>query len=360
VERLAAVWLPALARESRDGVTSQQFVDCLDEIIGFCPFAEPLRWGLIMMPIRGPSRFFGGEIPALEMLRAAVERSAQTPVFLGVAQGAFSAEAAALGELVIPPDACDEFRRSLPIETLGQRQLATTARRLGLNTVGAFGDLPVARVAERFDREVLFLHRVARGDAGELPRQRDQRLPARLRELRGDADPVVVQKGFFGEQSAADERAAAAAHHVRRRLGAEGVVMGWLHDGHTPLERGHLLPWGAPSPPRVSASAPWPGRLPSPSPTVTLAQPVRAELVDGAHRGIRIESSGLLNGVVAWCRLDGNSYLAVERTAGPWPLVTHWWRGQSARAHLQVLVEGGGAFLFVAERNRWWVAGVYD
>ena len=219
MERLLCVFVPALADESPDGATLRTYLALLDALGLLCPFTEPVRLGLYAMPTRGPSRFFGGEAAVLDAVAAAVGDVARAEARLGVADGLFCAELAARRAVVVPVGATDAFRRAQALDALGRRDLATTGRRLGLHTVGAFADLAASRVAERFDGHALVLHQVARGLVGELPGQRDPRLAARLARLRGEARPHAEQRGFFGGRGAGDDRAEAAAHRVRRRLG---------------------------------------------------------------------------------------------------------------------------------------------
>ncbi len=126
---------------------------------------------------------------------------------------------------------------------LGRKDVATTCQRLGLHTVGSFADLDTARVAERFKKHALVLHCVARGELFELDGQRDRKLAARLRQLRGEEDTHDEHSGFFGQRGAGDDRAEAAAHRVRRRLGADAVVVASLRGGRDPEDRATLVPW---------------------------------------------------------------------------------------------------------------------
>jgi hypothetical protein len=177
------------------------------------------------------------------------------------------------------PGATESFRRSLPLSVLGRKDVATTCQRLGLHTVGSFADLDTARVAERFNKHALVLHCVARGELFELDGQRDLKLAARLRQLRGEEDTHDEQLGFFGQRGAGDDRAEAAAHRVRRRLGADAVVVASLRGGRVPEDRATLVPWGSPKS-VIRDVAPWPGQMRAPSPATTLNRPVAVQLRD--------------------------------------------------------------------------------
>jgi hypothetical protein len=358
VERLLALWVPELAADRPDGSDARAYLSLLEEVSEMCPFADAVRMGLVTLPVRGPSRFFGGEDVVVDHVAASAQRLLGHDPWVGVAGGLFSAFAAARSRTVVPPSREEEFRRSLPISTLERRELATLCRRLGLHTVGAFGDLAAARVAERFDRDALHAHRVARGEEGELFGQRDLRLGARLRALRGEDGEGPRQAGFFGDHLDADRRASAVAHRVRLRLGPEAVATASLRGGRDPAARSALVPFGAPAPP-AGDRGPWPGRLPAPSPATTLAHPVALRLLDARGRDVRVDGRGLLSAPVAEVLFDRGARREVEWTAGPWPSVERWWSSRRRRAYLQALT-AEEALLLYQERARWFLAGLYD
>jgi len=359
VERLVCVWVASLSTEQPDGSSLRQFARVLDTLSLMCPFVEPIRLGLCVFPMRGPSRFFGGDEFVLAAVTQGVRDVLELTPSLGVAEGLFCAELAARAEVVVPAGATTEFRRAQPVRVLGRADLTTTCRRLGLHTVGAFADLDPARVAERFSGPVRVLHRVARGELSESPTQRDPRLRARLRTLRGEDVVPDEQVGFFGQRSAGDDRAQAAAHRVRHRLGVEGVVVAQVRGARAPEDRSELQPWGAPRP-TVRDEAPWPGRVAGPAPATTLHQPVAVELRDAHGQPVRVGTRGSLSGDPVTLVLGRGVTRGVSWFAGPWPLVERWWADARRRAHLQVVLDGGEAMLLSAEGGRWWLVGVYD
>ncbi len=74
MERLLAVWVPVLGDESPDGATLRTYLALLDALSVLCPFTEPVRLGLYCLPVRGPSRFFGGEGAVLDAVATTVHR----------------------------------------------------------------------------------------------------------------------------------------------------------------------------------------------------------------------------------------------------------------------------------------------
>jgi nucleotidyltransferase/DNA polymerase involved in DNA repair len=356
VERLLAIHVEALGEEAPDGSTLRDYSSLLDALDLLCPFTEPVRLGLYALPVRGPSRFFGGEAAVLDMVAATVHEVTGHDASLGIADGLFCAEIAARERLLVAPGATAAFRRRQPLRALGREDLVTTCRRLGLHTVGAFADLERARVAERFNKNALVLHQVARGERSELATQRDLKLARRLGRLRGEA-LADEQLGFFGQRGD-DDRAHAAARRLQSRLGADGVVVAALRGGRAPEDRATLVPWGSPAGP-IRDDAPWPGQLRSPSPASTLRVRQGVALLDGNAEEVRVGSRGFLSArpralLVDQVRRD------VIWHAGPWPSLERWWGRGRRRAHLQLLLASGEAVLLAAESGRWWLVGVYD
>jgi hypothetical protein len=359
MERLLAIVVEALCEEAPDGSTLRDYAALLDALTILCPFTEAPRLGLFVLPLRGPSRFFGGESAVMHAVSETVRDVNGHVPLLGVADGLFCAELAARRSLVLTPGTSGSFRRSLPLTVLGRKDVATTCQRLGLHTVGSFADLDTARVAERFNKHALELHRVARGELSELNGQRDPKLAARLRQLRGTDGVGDEQMGFFGQRGAGDDRAEAAAHRVRRRLGVDAVVVASLRGGRVPEDRATLVPWGSPLL-ASRDSAPWPGQLRAPSPATTLAHPVAIQLRDCNDHHVIMGSRGFLSEPPVVLLLSTQMRRDVVWYAGPWPLVERWWVLNRRRAHLQILLATGEALLLVAESSRWWLVGIYD
>ncbi|MGK2883034.1 MAG: DNA polymerase Y family protein, partial [Mycobacterium sp.] len=148
-------------------------------------------------------------------------------------------------------------------------------------------------------------------------------------------------------------------------LGQEAVQVPVLSGGRGPAERITLTPLGDELVPRADPAQPWPGRLPEPSPTVLLDEPV--ELLDAQDNPVRITSRGLFSADPA--QLSGRGRL--RWWAGPWLVDERWWDPQSGpagrTARAQVLLEkdsaageSGQALLLCYRLKRWYVEGVYE
>lgn len=359
MERLVAVWFAELGVERSDGSALREFSHFLEALGELCPFVDPLRRGLCVFPMRAPQRFYRTEQAVLDVLDEIVQRCALPSPRVGVAQGVFSAEAAARRDRVVPPEESECFRRTLPIEELIPRDVAVTLRRLGVSSVGGFADLPRTRVAERFSALVVDLHRVAQGERSEAPGQRDAGLTRALTRESHDTRGVDEQLGFFGQRGAREERALAAAWRVRSRLGVDGVLVASLGPGRAPEDRNHLVPFDAPLA-GSSGNAPWPGRLGSPTPVRTPRHPLPVTLVDAAGLPVYVGSRGSLSADPVRLETGGGDWRDVVWCAGPWPSIERWWATPQRRAHLQILTERDEAYLLRAQEGCWWLAGIYD
>ena len=186
---------PDLALLDRDvDRENRLFEPVMAALDAITPRVEVSGAGLVGFPVRGPTRFFGGEEA---MARAVVEvvapqLSRQGQVRVAVADGVFAArlaarcrpggryserivstvidspvtEHAAVGSAVIgvvAPGVSAEFLAPMPITTLEMPELTDVLIRLGLDTLGRFGQLAAADVIDRFGRDGVLAHRLARG-----------------------------------------------------------------------------------------------------------------------------------------------------------------------------------------------------
>ncbi len=393
MERLIAIWCPTLLHEGERGQEVREFARIVSVVESFCPWVDTVRLGVCALPSRGPSRFFGGEPTVLAKLGAALADGPPGAggrdggeVRVGAADGLFAAVLAARSRLTVPRGGTPDFLAPWSVAVLGRTELAVTLQRLGVHTLGQFAALPARHVLARFGTDGAACHRVASGEEGELLGFRDPGVGRRLRIARGaDGDGAAdggggerpYQPGFFGGRSAADLRAASSFARVQERLGVEEVLVGRLQGGRSPAERAQLVPWGSrgtvgPDGDRSSARrsgrsdpgdpdpAPWPGRIPAPSPVRVLRSPVAAEVVDGSGCPVRVDGRGMLSGTPALLSVDGGPWQEVAAWAGPWPATERWWSARRRRARLQVVTGTGAATLLSAERERWWMEGVYE
>jgi hypothetical protein len=389
VERLLAIWCPAILEEQEQGREARVFGAMVAALEGFATRVDPVRPGVCAVPTRGPSRYFGGDEVLARMAAEAVAGvgaaeavagvgaaeavagvgAAEAVAGVGVADGLFAAVLAAraalgAGPVIVPPGGTPSFLGPWPVATLDRPELADLLVRLGIRTLGGFAALPGPQVLARFGDEGARCQRVARGAEGELPGFR-LFFP---RVSPGPAATVVTrQGGFWGDTADADARAARAVAGVQGLLGPESVVRGRLQGGRGPAQRARLVPWTGPdwasgSPGGGAPSrGPWPGQVPPPAPAVVLTHPLPAQLIDGNGRAVGVTGDGLATAEPTRLSVAGGAWVEVTGWAGPWPSDERWWsvRGRRRQARMQV-VTAGAAHLLTRERGGWWLEATYD
>ncbi len=174
------------------------------------------------------------------------------------------------------------------------------------------------------------------------------------------------QLGFWGGETETDERAARVAARLQGQLGAESVLVPERQGGRHAHEQLTLVPAAAVELRGRSLAAdpdapPWPGSLPTPSPSRVLPDPQPAEVRAEGGQTIHVTGRGLLSGSPTHLVIDGRAR-PVDRWAGPWPVDERWWDSDSHRrqARFQVVTDDGVARLLSLEGGGWWVTAVWD
>jgi protein ImuB len=175
------------------------------------------------------------------------------------------------------------------------------------------------------------------------------------------------QQALWGGAGEAGERAQRALARVQTMLGLGSVVVPVACGGRAPLDRTQFVPWGEDRPAIREPSQPWPGRLPSPAPSVLLDPPSPVQLLDEGGQSVLVTDRGALLRPPARLGVGSEPPVAVMSWAGPWPVDERWWDpATSARvARLQLVDVRGRAYLVVGEMSRdtgsrWALEGVYD
>ncbi len=175
-------------------------------------------------------------------------------------------------------------------------------------------------------------------------------------------------QGFLGRDTGAADRAVRAIARVQGLLGADAVSVPEYAGGRDPAEQLRLVPAGAvdltvdrPAVHPDWITAPWPGRLPNPSPATVHPDPLPVDVLDSTGRIVMVDGRCTPTAPPERLRV-GRRTLRICSWAGPWPVDERWWDPErhSRRVRFQVVTDDGVARLVVLERGRWSVAATYD
>ncbi len=143
----------------------------------FTPRFDVIQPGSAIFPVRGPSRYFGGDQALAEKMCIAIDQvlDGATSCQIGIADGIFTARLAARmrtdvvegthdGHVtVVAPGTGEKFLAPLPITALDQPELTNVLLRLGIATLGDFAALDPQDALGRFAKGGLIAHRRASG-----------------------------------------------------------------------------------------------------------------------------------------------------------------------------------------------------
>jgi len=177
------------------------------------------------------------------------------------------------------------------------------------------------------------------------------------------------QHGFWGGETEADERAGRALARVQGMLGIAAVTIPERRGGRGPADVVVRVPFvGTDS--RDSeghgahVTAPWPGRVPSPMPTLLPVDALDLDILDASGEQVWVNGRGVLSAepIRVLFRTEMGNEVAVMGWAGPWPCDERWWDHSTRRrrARLQLMLGDGRALLVQVEQGNWSVEAVYD
>ncbi len=212
--RVAQGHLPALRVLPHDPAGDERaFLPVLQLIEKHAPGASLLRPGLAALRARGVARYHGGEGEAADALLRILAHAGFPEARIGIADGPFTAEAAARSNqpwTVVPPGGAKEYLSTLAVQALRDEQLAGLLIRLGVHTLGDFAALDALDVRDRFGERGARLHALA---AGADSRPLVPRAP----------DPVLVRTAEFEPPLAGADQVAFA---VRQTADAVMLALG--------------------------------------------------------------------------------------------------------------------------------------
>jgi protein ImuB len=113
---------------------------------------------------------------------------------------------------------------------------------------------------------------------------------------------------------------------------------------------------------RRTKEAPWPGRLPKPSPALVLPEPIDAVVLDRAGAVVGVSARLELTGSPALVVVGNGPAAEITGWAGPWPVDERWWdpAGARRRARFQIGLADGRALLMFLAAGRWTLEAIYD
>jgi len=177
------------------------------------------------------------------------------------------------------------------------------------------------------------------------------------------------QQGFWGGETEADERAGRALARVQGMLGVAAVTIPERRGGRGPADVVVRAPFvgtdgGDDQGRGIALDAPWPGRVPSPMPTLLPVDVLVLDILDGGGEQVWVTGRGVLSAepVRVLFRTEMGNEVVVTGWAGPWPCDERWWDQSThrRRARLQLMLADGRALLVQIEQGRWSVEAVYD
>ncbi|MDQ1654362.1 MAG: protein ImuB, partial [Cryptosporangiaceae bacterium] len=199
-------------------------------------------------------------------------------------------------------------------------------------------------------------------------RSGDVRPTAGISVLRLIPEEIVeyggLQLGLWGDVGESDERAHRVLARVQGMLGPAAVLTAVLGGGRGPDDRVRFVPWRDERTPE-RPDAPWPGRLPSPSPAEILTEPVPAVVLAADGSAVGVTGRAEVTAAPASVSVQGGPRRAIRAWAGPWPVEERWWDPPAARrrARFQVLADdpaaGQVALLLSVANGSWWAEAIY-
>lgn len=167
----------------------------------------------------------------------------------------------------------------------------------------------------------------------------------RLRLSPADLSGEGRQLALF-EDVAARVEAERAVSRAQAILGPDAVLAARPQGGRDPQDRVQWSRWGEEATGQErDLAAPWPGRLPEPSPTLIPPEPKRIDVEWDGGMPVRVRLGSRWEPVISW--------------AGPWRRVGRWWRDEPATEIYQI-VTSPAAMLCRVTNGQTYLEGVYD
>ena len=181
-----------------------------------------------------------------------------------------------------------------------------------------------------------------------------------------------LSRGGLAGEPDVEERARRSLVRIQGLLGGDAVRIPVLSGGRGPAERITMVSLGDEPAPRRDPSAPWPGRLPQPSPTVLVETAIH--VLDAVGQPVKVTDRGAFTAepvtvALASSRARRSSW-GLCWWAGPWPVggadrpagasVPTGAAETGLTARAQVLLDDSSALVLCYRAGEWIVEGVYE
>ncbi|MBM9466887.1 Y-family DNA polymerase [Nakamurella leprariae] len=196
---------------------------------------------------------------------------------------------------------------------------------------------------------------LTKGGAGAITRLRLEPIEA--------VDAGHLQFGLWGSDAQDDQRAGWAFARVQGLLGPESVLATLRSGGRGPAERVATVPWGQERIAPRDPDAPWPGAVPTPTPTrLPPGSPPPVTVLDAGGDPVRLTGRGALTAPPAWVGQTGQPPQYVQAWAGPWVADERWWAtpDPAPNGRMQLITATGVAMMVTVGAAGWAVEGIYD
>jgi protein ImuB len=212
---------------------AREFYSVVHALYDCIPNIQPVHPGLMVVPGRGPKRYYGSETAAAQTVQQRLQQLG-LPAQVGCADGHFTAcqaafvgaDAALSGVEIVPPEQSATFLSSLPVSCAAGAELTNLLTSMGIRTLGDFANLPEQAVRERCGTPGLVAWHHAHGhDVSETAASPTEKngaaralFDARIRqecvtEVFFDSPALSAEELAFGSSAAADEFIAALQAH---------------------------------------------------------------------------------------------------------------------------------------------------
>lgn len=186
---------------------AREFEPVLEAVEHLTPGVQQVRPGLCAVRSRGLAGYLGSEAEAAEVLLEAIANLGIPGGRIGIADGLFTAQQAALSAgpvRVVPPGGSGGFLAPLPVSRLDDETLTTLLPRLGVHTLGGFAALEEALVRDRFGEQGVRLHSLAAGRDAR-PVQPRVPPPELVRQVSFEPPLVLVDQVAFAARATAED-----------------------------------------------------------------------------------------------------------------------------------------------------------